>query len=240
MRSMIRWQRCDEGNTTPRDTPAAALAVLGGVILSAAPAFALKPISVSPDQDRIEITSLGELYESRGDSLQLVMASAPDSVSGRMTVRAVTPGTNPNWVAFALQNATDKPVERWLTAERYTMFGSGAIWPDLDARRLEAVTPSLGFVPERIKSDRADIFRITLEPGQTITYVAELSTERFARVYLWKPLDYELKTRDRLLFNGVLLGFTGTSAVFSTSPVRVTTETRRALVQPRATRTFYP
>ena len=182
-----------------------------------APAFALKPILVSPDQDRVEITSLGELYDSRGDSLQLEMAAASDAVSGRMTVRAVTPGTNPNWVAFALQNATDKPIERWLTAERYTMFGSGAIWPDLDARRVEAVTPSLGFVPERIKNDRADIFRITLEPGQTITYVAELSTERFARVYLWKPLDYELKVRDRQLFNGVLLGLTGLLAIFLTA-----------------------
>ena len=185
--------------------------------LETGPAFALKAISVTPDQDRIEITSLGEFYDSRGDSLQLEMAAASDAVSGRMTVRAATPGTNPAWIAFALQNTTDKPIERWLTAERYTMFGSGAIWPDLDARRLEAVTPSLGFIPERIKNDRADIFRITLEPGQTITYVAELSTERFARVYLWKPLDYELKVRDRQLMNGVLLGLTGLLAIFLTA-----------------------
>ncbi len=185
--------------------------------LPTAPAFALKPISVIPDQDRIEITSLGEVYESRGDSLQIETASALDIVAGRMTVRAQTPGTNPNWIAFALQNATDKPIERWLTADRYTMFGSGAVWPDLDARRLEAVTPSLGFVPERIRSDRADIFRITLEPGQTITYVAELSSERFARVHLWKPLDYEVKVRDKQLLNGVLLGVTGLLAVFLTA-----------------------
>jgi len=187
-----------------------------GCALSA-PAAALKSISVTPDQDRIEITSLGEFYDSRGDSLQLDMVAASDAVAGRMTVRATTQGTNPSWIAFALQNATDKPIERWLTAERYTMFGSGAIWPDLDARRVEAVTPSLGFVPERIKNDRADIFRITLEPGQTITYVAEMSTERFARVYLWKPIDYELKARDRQLFNGVLLGLIGLLAIFLTA-----------------------
>ena len=108
--------------------------------------------------------------------------------------RPTTPGTNPNWVVFALTNPTDKPVERWLTAERYNIIGSGVVWPDLDARRIEAVTPSIGFVPERIKSDRADMFRITLEPGQTVTYVAELASERFARLYLWKPLEYELKS----------------------------------------------
>ena len=91
------------------------------------------------------------------------------------------------------------------------------MWPDLDARRIEAVTPSIGYIPERIKSDRADIFRITLEPGQTITYVAELSSERFARIFLWKTLEYELKSRDRLLFNGIMLGLTGLLAIFLTA-----------------------
>jgi diguanylate cyclase (GGDEF)-like protein len=181
------------------------------------PANALTPIVVSPEQERIEITTLGDAYEGRGDSLQVETAVGPDGVSGRMTVRASTPGANPNWMVFALSNKTDKSMERWLTADRYTVVGSGTIWPDLDARRVDAVTPSIGFVPERIKSDKADIFRITLEPGQTITYVAELSSERFARIYLWKPIDYEVKTRDRQLFNGAMLGLTGLLAIFLTA-----------------------
>jgi diguanylate cyclase (GGDEF)-like protein/PAS domain S-box-containing protein len=180
-------------------------------------ALALKPIVVDPDQERIEITTQGEFYDGRGDSLQVETAPAADGMTGRIAVTAKTPGTNPNWIVFALSNTTDKPIERWLTAERYNVIGSGAIWPDLDARRIEAVTPSIGYVPERIKSDRADIFRITLEPGQTITYVAELSSERFARVFLWKPLEYELHSRDRLLFNGILLGLTGLLAIFLTA-----------------------
>ncbi len=181
------------------------------------PASALEPIVVSPDQDRVEITSLGELYEGRGDSLQIDTAAGTDGAVGRMSVRATLASTNPNWIVFALTNPTDKAIERWVTADRYTITGSGAIWPDLDARRIEAITPSIGFVPERVKSERADVFRITLEPGQTITYVGELSSERFARIYLWKPLDYELKTRDKLVFNGVLLGLTGLLAVFLTA-----------------------
>ena len=32
------------------------------------------------------------------------------------------------------------------------MVGSGIVWPDLDARRIDAVTPSVGYVPERIKN----------------------------------------------------------------------------------------
>ena len=180
-------------------------------------ALALKPIVVSPDEERIEITTLGEFYDGRGDSLQVETVAGADGMTGRMSVRAKTPGTNPNWIVFALSNPTDKPIERWLTAERYNVIGSGAVWPDLDARRIEAVTPSIGFVPERIKSDRADIFRITLEPGQTITYVVELSSQRFARIYLWKQLEYQLKTRDRQLFNGIMLGLTGLLAIFLTA-----------------------
>ena len=180
-------------------------------------AFALKPIVIEPDQDRVEVTTLGEFYDARGDSLQVETAPAADGMTGRISVTAKTPGTNPNWVVFALTNPTDKPVERWLTAERYNIIGSGAVWPDLDAQRIEAVTPSIGYIPERIKSDRADIFRITIEPGQTVTYVAELASDRFARLYLWKPLEYELYSRDRLLFNGIMLGLTGLLAIFLTA-----------------------
>ncbi len=192
-------------------------AVLFTNLVGSPHAAAMGPIVVQPDQERIEITTLGDAYEGRGDSLQIETAAGADGVTGRMTVRSSTPGTNPNWMVFALSNKTDKPLERWLTADRYTVTGSGTIWPDLDARRIEVVTPSIGFVPERIRSDKADVFRITLEPGQTITYVAELSTERFARLYLWKPIDYEIKTRDRQLFNGAMLGLTGLLAIFLTA-----------------------
>ncbi len=180
-------------------------------------ANALEAITIAPDQGRVEITTRGELYEGRGDSLQIETAANPDGTTGRLSVRASTPGTNPSWMVFALHNPTEVAVERWISADRYTIIGSGIVWPDLDARRIETLTPSIGFVPERIASDRADLFRVTLEPGQTITYVAELSSERFARIYLWKPLDYELKVRERQLFNGVMLGLTGLLAIFLTA-----------------------
>ena len=197
------------------------LAVLAVAILwtlgLAGHAAALTPIPVQDDQDRVEITNLGEAYEGRGDSLQVETSAGQDGVSGRMTVRASVPGTSPNWMVFALTNKTDKSLERLLAADRYSIVGSGTVWPDLDARRIESVTPSVGFVPERIKSDKADVFRITLEPGQTITYVAELAGEHFSRLHLWKPIDYEIKSRDRQLFNGAMLGLTGLLAIFLTA-----------------------
>ena len=58
------------------------------------------------------------------------------------------------------------------------MIGSGVIWPDLDSSRIRALTPSVGFVPQKVDNERADIFQITINPRQTITYVAELVTDR--------------------------------------------------------------
>jgi len=198
---------------------ACSLALLFAVLLLAhAPAaLALKAIEIGNDLDRIEITALGEAYEGRGDALQIETAPGADGVRGRMSVRALTPGTNPSWFVFALTNTTDKPIERWLVADRYGTVGSGVVWPDLDARRIDAVTPSVGYVPERMKNDRADVFRLTLEPGQTVTFVAELASDRFARLFLWKAIEYEQKSRDRQLFNGIMLGITGLLAIFLTA-----------------------
>ncbi|HEX4892870.1 MAG TPA: EAL domain-containing protein, partial [Hyphomicrobiaceae bacterium] len=195
----------------------AVLATLVAMLVAATPAHALKPITVTPDQDRIEITSRSEVYEGRGDTLPIETAPGPDGATERIVVRSSIPGLNPSWLVFALHNPTEKVIELWLTADRYNVAGSGVVWPDLDARRIEAVRHSSGFAPERIKNDRVDIFRLTIERGQTVTYVAELASDRFSRIYLWKPLDFEQRQREHFLFNGIMLGIMGLMAVFLTA-----------------------
>jgi diguanylate cyclase (GGDEF)-like protein/PAS domain S-box-containing protein len=218
---MARRSRTGRGSRAPahavRHLLSFVLMVAGLMLVHVQAAHALKAITITNDADRLEITTLGEAYEGRGDNLQIETAAGADGAGGRMTVRAATPGTNPAWFVFALTNSTDKPIERWLTADRYASIGSGVVWPDLDARRIDAVTPSVGFVPERMKNDRADVFRLTVEPGQTVTFVTELASDRFARLYLWKAIEYEQKSRDRQLFNGIMLGITGLLAIFLTA-----------------------
>ncbi len=186
------------------------------ILLAAAPAVALKAIDVNPDLERFDITAEGETYRGSSDSLQIETAPGSDGLTGRMSVRASTTGTIPNWFVFALRNSTGKSIERWLVADRYSAVGSGIIWPELDGRRIETVTPSIGFVPERIQIDGADVFRITIEPGQTVSFVAEISADRLPRLQLWRGLDYEKKSRNRQLFQGILLGITGLLATFLT------------------------
>src|SRR5512134_1812137 len=101
----------------------AALLLVAALLVHAPVALALKAIEIDNDLDRIEITALGEAYEGRGDALQIETAPGADGVRGRMSVQASTPGTNPAWFVFALTNTTDKPIERWLAADRYNTVG---------------------------------------------------------------------------------------------------------------------
>ena len=182
-------------------------------------AVALEPIAIDRDQERIDVTALGELYEGRGDQLQIETAAGIDGIVGRVAVRAATEGTNPNWFVFALRNTTDERIERWLTAVRYSHVGSQVFWPNLDAARITAITPSVGFRPRAVENDRADIFELTIEPGATVTFVTELSSERLPRLMLWKVQAYERALQDRMLFNGIMLGIVGLLAIFLTSIV---------------------
>ena len=195
----------------------AVLCAVAALLVWAPPARAIEAIPVEPNQDKIDITAKGELYEGRGDRLQIETAPGPDGYIGRMAVSASTPGTNPAWLVFALSNPTSERIVRWLVAPRYTLADSRVLWPILDSPRIAAITPSLGFRPEPLKSDRADMFRLSLEPGQTITFAAELSSQQVPLLNLWDPNTYQAKQQDRMLFNGVLLGITGLLAIFLTA-----------------------
>jgi diguanylate cyclase (GGDEF)-like protein len=180
-------------------------------------ANALEPIAVDTTSDRIVITDRGKHQRRSGGSVQIETAPGMDGISGRMTVNTSLTGANPDWVVFALRNTGERSLTFWLTAERYTLIGSGVTWPNLDARRIEALTPSVGFVPERVDNDRADIFQLTIDPGQTITYGVEMASDHPTEVTLYQPTTYRLKLRERQLLNGAMLGIVGVLGVFLTA-----------------------
>ncbi len=181
-------------------------------------ALAVEPIVIGPGEEKIDITFLGEFYDRRGDKLSVETARSADGIVGRMTVSAKTPGTNPSWVVFALSNQTDKPITRWLTAQRYDIVGSRVLKPDLDAPRITNVTPSLGFRPERNEEyDHLDIYRLSIEPGTTVTFIVELASASVPRLFLTSPASFGKHQRDLNLFHGILLGIAGLLAIFLTA-----------------------
>ena len=128
-------------------------------------AMALEPITITGAKDVIDISARGVFYEGRGDRLQVETAAGRDGIAGRMSVRARQSGSNPRWVVFALHNGTNQTIEQWLTAQRYSLNDSKFFNPDLDKARIGAVTPSVGFAPERVSSDNTDIFSLSVEAG---------------------------------------------------------------------------
>ena len=62
----------------------------------------------------------------------------------------------------------------------------------------------------------ADIFRITLDPGTVITFVAELRSDKLPQIYLWEPDAYKDKVNSFTLYYGIVIGIAGLLALFLT------------------------
>jgi len=136
-------------------------------------------------------------------------------------VRAKQEGARPSWIVFALTNDTDEQIERLLVAPHFRLVGSGVIWPDLGATRIAAITASQGFPPERDEAADSDVFRITLDPGTTVTYVAEVKTPNLPQLYLWDPDAYKDRQTNLTLYKGIVIGIAGLLALFLTIVVVV-------------------
>ena len=178
------------------------------------PAFAVEAVRVSLDSTAVDLTPVVEHFTGQGDRIQISTAPGADGIVRRIEVGAKQSGTRPNWIVFALTNDTDEQIERLLVAPHFRLVGSGLVWPDLGANRLSAITVSQGFPPETQDSTDADIFRITLDPGSTVTYVAELRTPNLPQLTLWTPDAYKDQITNLTLYKGIVIGIAGLLALF--------------------------
>ncbi|RYC32687.1 EAL domain-containing protein [Lichenibacterium minor] len=171
---------------------------------------------MSLDSTAVDLTPVVEHFTGQGDRIQISTAPGPDGIVRRIEVGAKQSGTRPNWIVFALTNDTDEQIERLLVAPHFRLVGSGLVWPDLGANRISAITASQGFAPETQDSPDADIFRITLDPGSTVTYVAELRTANLPQLTLWAPDAYKDQINNITLYKGIVIGIAGLLALFLT------------------------
>jgi diguanylate cyclase (GGDEF)-like protein/PAS domain S-box-containing protein len=192
------------------------LLVLAFVLLGVAPARAIQSVRIPLDATAIDLTKAVESYGAQGDRLLVSTAPGSDGIVRRIEVRALEPGSHPNWIVFALTNDTDEQLERLVVAPHFRLVGSGVIWPDLGASRISAITASQSFPPERVESADADVFRLTIDPGTTVTYVAELRASSLPQLYLWQPDAYKDKLISLSLYKGIVIGVAGLLALFLT------------------------
>ncbi|MFL5217711.1 MAG: PAS domain-containing protein, partial [Microvirga sp.] len=196
-----------------------AVALLAGslaLFASAPPARAVEAVRVSPDVQAIDLTPAIERYRSDGDEIRISTAPGRDGIVRRIAVKARETGTRPDWIVFALTNDTDEQLDRLLVAPHFRLVGSGVIWPDLGGSRIAAITASQGIRPEREDSTEADVFLMTLDPGTTVTFVAELNSPNVPQIYLWDSDSYRKKTTGLTLYKGIIIGIAGLLALFLT------------------------
>ncbi|MGN6306082.1 MAG: EAL domain-containing protein, partial [Mesorhizobium sp.] len=93
---------------------------------------------------------------------------------------------------------------------------SGIFWPDLGSTRIAAITPSEGFALDRQASPDADVFRVTLNPGTVVTFIAELTSPKLPQIYLWDPESYKDTVNSYTLYRGIVIGIAGLLALFLT------------------------
>ncbi|QAY96000.1 sensor domain-containing phosphodiesterase [Methylovirgula ligni] len=190
--------------------------VFAFLLLAVAPAQAIQSVRIPLDATAIDLTKAVENYGAQGDRLLVSTAPGSDGIVRRIEVRALEPGSHPNWIVFALTNDTDEQIERLVVAPHFRLVGSGVIWPDLGASRISAITASQSFPPERVDSPDADVFRLTIDPGTTVTYVAELRSATLPQLYLWQPDAYKDKLISLSLYKGIVIGVAGLLALFLT------------------------
>ena len=177
-------------------------------------AHALDAVRVRQDQPAVNLLSAIERYQSQGDRITISTAPGADGIVRRIEVRARDSGTRPEWIVFALSNDTDEQIDRLLVAPHYRLVGSGVIWPDLGSTRIRAITASQGLRPEPEENVGVDAFLITLDPGTTVTFVAELAVGSLPQLTLWEPDAYIERTNSLTLYRGVLLGIAALLALF--------------------------
>jgi diguanylate cyclase (GGDEF)-like protein/PAS domain S-box-containing protein len=193
----------------------AAVAVVGTLALASQPAHAVQAVNVRIDVSAIDLTAATEVLKTDNDRIQVSTAPGPDGIVRRIEVRGRDNGSR-YWAVFALTNNSDQQIDRLIVVPHYRMVGSGLFWPDLGLSRVVGITPSSGDRPVRQESNDADVFRVTLDPGTVITFVAELRTSRLPQIYLWDPDAYKDKVNSFTLYYGIVIGIAGLLALFLT------------------------
>jgi diguanylate cyclase (GGDEF)-like protein/PAS domain S-box-containing protein len=196
-----------------RAAPFAALLIVAALV-GAPAAYAVEAVNVRTDVTAIDLTGVADFVKTDTDTIAVSAAPGAVGIVRRMQQPAREGSTN--WAVFALANSGDEQIDRLIVVPHYRMVGSGLLLPDLGLSRIVTITPSTGERPEQQYSATADIYRVILDPGTVVTYIAELRTDRLPQLYLWEPDAYKDKVNSFTLYFGIVIGIAGLLARFLT------------------------
>ena len=194
----------------------AVLVLLAAAVTPLVPAAAVEAVAIRLNAKVTDLLPAIERIANETDRVQISTVPGADGIVRRIEVHASDGRPKADWMVFALSNNTDEQVDRLIVAPFYRMVGSGLFWPELGNRRILNLTPSQGFRPERQASPDADVFLVTLDPGSTVTFIAELATPTLPQLYLWEPDAYKDRVNAFTLYHGIVIGIAGLLALFLT------------------------
>ena len=176
----------------------------------------LEPVDVNIDNPAIDLSGVYEEYTSAGGGIRVKTAPDANGVVSRIEVRSDKSQSSGKWIAFALANNSESQIDRLIVAPHFRLANSGFLWPDLGSDRIVGITPSEGFSLDRQSSSDSDVFRITLNPGTVVTFVAELASGDLPQLTVWEPDAYKDAVNSYTLYEGIVLGIAGLLALFLT------------------------
>ena len=152
-----------------------------------------------------------------GEGGTLTVRTFPDNDGLIETIEVLGQGTTSgNWAVFSLTNISSIALDRLVVAPHFRLFGSGLYKPDLGSRRVAAITPNRGPPLTQLVANGADVFAMSLQPEETLTFVAQLHGEALPTFELWQPDEYEDRVNSLTLYRGIVLGIAGLLALFLT------------------------
>ncbi|WP_170984409.1 EAL domain-containing protein [Rhodoligotrophos defluvii] len=190
------------------------LVVLGWIFTMATVADARDVVATNFNAPSVDLTGVIEYLNTPDREIVVPVPGGDGERETAMTVTAKGPGENHHFAAFTLYNEEPLPRDFVLVARWPGYVGSGILWPKFGAAQVLNMQAAPGLQPQRLSQPHADTYALRLSPGETVTYVAELTGAHLPNLTLWQRAAYDKQQQQLSFFRGVVLGIATLTAVF--------------------------
>lgn len=185
-----------------------AVNILFGVSVARAAEVIVLPVA----NDAVNLSVVAKRHESKNPILQVKVFGANENEL-ELSVTALSRRAPYRWLSFSLANTTNSVIKPLIVVPQRGLVGTGLIWPIIGGRTVLSISTASEAKPE-VVFGRPGVYRLSVEPGQTSTYVVEISGNWPPRLGLWNERVYEFHIQNRALFRGLLLGIASLIALY--------------------------